>query len=180
MSIPEEEITKQLNHLLTSSDPGDSYAHLHVVAAPAAPATGEPDIDKRETSVYVLACDNTMDPREMYILAIAKAAVDHTERGFVVLFAAFKQELLSVDPFDDEARRLISTGGTLEDHPNVGELTAVYAAARDGRRWSATRWVTGPNAGDTEAFTTITGTPAPHEGFGISCRAIRKIVGIAG
>lgn len=177
MPIPDEEIDKHLNFLLTNSDPGDVLGAMHVVAAPRGPR-GRPDIDKRETSVFVMACDNTMAPEDFVILTIANTALRFKDSGHTPLWAGLKQEMLSVEPFDDQARKLVSAGRSLSEHPRGGEITVVYAAASDGRRWLGRRWLTGPHAGTVEEPTIIGGPQNQNEGFGYMSRAIRKLVGI--
>lgn len=177
MSIPDEEIDKHLKFLLNNSDPGDTLDAITVVAAPRGP-DGEPDVDKAQTYVFVLACDDSMKPSDFAVVTIANAAVRYEEEGKVPLFAALKIEAWSVEPFDELAQQLRAAGRPYSEHPNAGEITIVYAAARDGRRWDGRRWLTGPHAGTTEGPTQFTSDIHHDEGPGHPARAIRKLVGI--
>lgn len=180
MPIPEEEINKHLEFLLTNSDPGDALGAMHIVTCPRTPL-GQPDVDKREASVFVMAfgpTDDGMTPEDYVILTVANADQRFRDANQIPLFAGLKQEMFSVEPFDEQAADLIRAGKSIGEHPRAGELTVVYAAARDGRRWLGRRWLTGPQAGTTEGPALLKGPQDPHEGLGHMSRAVRKLVGI--
>lgn len=179
MSIPDEEITKHLNFLLNNSDPGDTLGGLHIVVAPIG-ADGQPDVDKRETHVYVLACDENAEvkPSQLAVLTIANAALQYQEQKKLPLFACIKTEAWGVEPFDELAQQMRDTGRPYSEHPNAGEITVIYAATRDGRRWDGRRWISGPQAGTTDGPNQFTRPIAADEGLGIMAPAIRKLVGL--
>lgn len=179
MPIPQEEIDRHLNFLLTSSDPGDTIGGLHIVVAPIG-KDGNPDVDKRETHIFALACDENAEfkPSQFAVLTIAGAALRYQDEKKMPLFAGIKTEAWAVEPFDELAEQMRLTGRPYSEHPNAGEITVVYAAARDGRRWDGTRWLTGPHAGVTEGPNQFTDPIKPEEGVGIIARAIRKLVGL--
>ena len=170
-----------LNWLLTASEPGDALHHLHAVAAPedGIGPLGVADENKLRPSVYVIAADRDAEPVERFLRkTFIAAGIEHTRKGEVILFAALSQEGGVVDPVDGLSRRLLTTG-RLQEHPDVAEVTMVYAAARDGRRWRGRRWLTGPKAGVTEDVRLLVGRPVRFEGSGITgADLIRRLVGM--
>lgn len=184
MSLPEDEIMKHLNHLLTSSSPGDELHHLHVIAVPADAVgpLGTADRDKQHVSVYAIAADHASSgerPEQFVARTVMAAALHAAQAGQVVLFAGLTQEAWAVDPMDKLAVEL-QRKQRLDEHPNVGELTLMYAATRDGRRWRGRRWLTGPQAGQTKDIETLVGRPTDSEAWGIfAAPLVRKLVGMA-
>lgn len=185
MTIPEELIMRHLDMLLTSSDPGDSMHHLHVITAPpgAIGPLGLPDEKKLETTVYALA-PTSPDVQNFTADVIATAAMEARAADNLILFAALSQEVWTVkldkgDAASLELSRRLQRESRLHEHPAAVEVTIVYAASRDGRRWRGRRWLTGPNAGTTQDAELLVGPPHPNEGNGVACAPlVRRLVGL--
>lgn len=182
MSIPEERIMKHLEMLLTSTDPGDAMHHMHVIHAPAGAVNmfGLSDPETHEAAVFAIAPDQTVVPEQFVAATVRRAAADLASRGHVALFVALSQEMWAVEPMDALGIKL-KAEGRLDEHPNVAELTLVYAVAADGRRWRGRRWVTGPRAGEVIHPDTLVGQPTRDEAWGIPAAPLmRRLVGMAG
>lgn len=177
--IPEEMIHQQLDFLASNADPDSAMHHLHVVAAPqsAAGPLGLPDTDRLEVAVYAIAPTKAVDPELFTAKTVAAAGREHRDKNMVVLFAAIAQSTWAVDPMDDLGRRLMAEG-RLFDHPRVADMSIVYAACRDGRRWRAAHWLSGPRAGTSEQVDLLVGAPQPGEGRLAAAKMIRAIVGL--
>lgn len=181
MSIPEAMIMRHLDMLLTGSEPGSALHHLHVIAAPLdkyGPLGLLAEADLR-TAVYAIAYTQeagcTLD--EFIGRIIRYASIEHAKNRQLILFAALSQEIWQVEPLDDLARQLIRQG-RLYEHPNMAEITVVYAACSDGRRWLGRHWHTGPRAGETSDATVLVGRPHPREAPGAAASLVRKLVGL--
>jgi hypothetical protein len=57
--------------------------------------------------------------------------------------------------------------GWLSEHPHAAEVSVVYAAARDGRRWRSRRWLTGERAGTVDQVEVLVGRPDDAEWYGL-------------
>lgn len=182
MSIPEEMIMGHLNHLLGSSDPGDSIHHLYVVSAPAG-AVGPLGLvpeDRLALYVYAIAPDSSVDVEQFVAKVVVSAAVSAVKEGRVALFAAMSQEVWAVEPMDAEGHRLLAEG-RLGEHPRVADLTVVYGVCQDGRRWRGRRWLTGEKAGQMEDVDLLVGPPRRGESRGVSVDGLmRRLVGMPG
>lgn len=182
MSIPEDMIMRHLNMLLDNSEPGATIHYLHIIAAPAGATgpLGTADPTKLEASIYAIAPD-TPTPQEVphYIRRVtAAAAADQAAKGLTIMFAAAGQEMWFA-PVGDEHGRRLQAEGRLGEHADAVEMTLVYAACRDGRRWRGGRYLTGPQAGEKIAIETLVGRVSSHETSGIAAaRGILKMVGI--
>lgn len=179
-AIPEDMIMRHLDLLLTSSEPGATLHHLHVIAAPpgAIGPLGLPDEKQLDVTVYGIAPTGDVDVPHFIAQVIAGAAIEADRKGLAVLFAALSQEVWSVDPPDDLCRRL-SREGRLPTHPRAAELTMVYGASRDGRRWRGRRWLTGERAGTTEDVDVLVGRPQVGEAPGMTAAPLlRRLAGI--
>ena len=186
MTISEETIMFHLDLLLANSEPGAALHHLHVIAAPAGAVTplGLPDPAALAVTVYAIAVtdDVNVTVEEFVAKVIATAAVEAAKKDQSILFAGLAQEAWVVvkrdGKFDDLAMRLQSQG-RLSEHPDASEVTVVYGACRDGRRWRGRRWLTGPKAGTTERADLLVGRPNPYESQGIAgAHLVRRLVGI--
>lgn len=179
VTIPEELIMRHLDALMTDSEPGDRLHHLHVVSAPAGAIgpLGLPAESQLKTTIYAIAPTEDVDAEEFITTVILAAAAETRRDGTLALFAALNQQVWAVRPMDDLGRRLLRAGRLFE-HPNVADLTVVYAACRDGRRWRGQRWLTGPRAGTSEHVDLLVGQPAQDEGVGLASAALRRLVGI--
>lgn len=187
MSIPEEMIMGHLNHLLASSDEGDSLHHLYVVVAPkdAVGPLGLVPEDQLALHVYAIA-PSGIEPPDIprYVgRVIERAGTDQAEQGRMALFAALSQEVWAVEPMDDEGHRLRKVG-KLDEHPRAAEMTIVYGVCRDGRRWRGRRWLTGSQAGKAADIEQVVGDPYRGESQGCASERqvmlMRQLVGMAG
>lgn len=177
MSIPEDRITKHLDFLLTSSDADSVMHHMHVIHAPAGAVgpLGTVGDDALEAAVYAIAPDGTVDAEAFVVQTVQMAAVEHARKGHVVLFAGLSQQTWAVDPMDALGHELLRKRRLFE-HPRVADLTVVYAAARDGRRWRGKRWHSGPKAGQTDEIETLVGPPARAEGWGMRVAPFLRVL----
>lgn len=179
VSIPEEMITQNLNYLLSSSDPGDEIHHLLVVACPKAAIgpLGLADEKKLEMTVYAIVVDASVDPVEFAHKVIATAGVSHAERDLLPLFAGVSQKTFLVECVDESVERLHAER-RLAEHPDGVEVTTVYAACRDGRRWGGVRYLTGPKADNAASFQMLVGKLTEGEAESLTARLVRRLVGI--
>jgi hypothetical protein len=181
VTIPEDMITKHLNYLLESSDPGDSLHHLITVSVPVDEPVGPlglPEESKLAVSFFAIAADDCDGSIEDFIIKVlAGAAVNHFESRQTILFAALSQEVWAVENMDAATRKMIDAG-RLHEAPGAAESTVVYGAARDGRRWRSRRWLTGPKAGQNVDVEMLMGPPSRGEFFGMKAgRPLRLLVG---
>jgi hypothetical protein len=180
--LSDDRVMKHLNLLLAGSDPGDEAHGLHVVSveADAVGPLGAPSEDQLKTAIYAIIADTQpgVSVEDFITRVITGAAIDHGARGEQILFAILAQEMWSVVGGDDLAVEL-SAQGRLREHPRAAEVTVVYGACADGRRWRGRRWLTGPQAGETEGVEVLTGPAQRNEGQGIAnAPLIRRLVGL--
>jgi hypothetical protein len=162
VTISEEELMKRLDFLLNSSEAGNPVDHMLVVAGAPGPS-GMVAEDAVETTVYALAYEGGDDTPDQFVSkAIVAAGVYHFRKGKKILFAGLARDFVAVQDGDDLSRRL-NAEGRLDEHPRAGEVTFVYAACSDGRRWRSRRWLTGPKAGQVEDVTLLVGPPDEQE-----------------
>jgi hypothetical protein len=110
---------------------------------------------------------------------VMAAAVDADKRDNVIFFAGLSQEMVGVAEPDDLVRDLRAQRRSLAEHPQAVEVTLMYAACRDGRRWQGRRYLTGERAGTTEQVDTLVGAPDRREGSSVRAAwALRRLVGI--
>lgn len=172
MSIPEEMIISQLGLLLDQGDADSRMHHMHVVAAKpgALGPLGLPAEGALGTSVYAMFFDQDGPGGiEKWITkTIARSRFEHERRGDTILFVALSQSMWMVDEehFDVLARKLMHEQ-RLYEHPHVADVTIVYGAARDGRRWRSRRWESGPKEGTTDQVELLVGRPDPGEWYGM-------------
>jgi hypothetical protein len=183
--ISEDRIMQQLDMLLSTSEPGNSPNHLHVLSVPqsAFGPLGLPDEAQLKFDVYAIAAAGGEDTPEQFTgKVIMAAAIKCSQQGEVVVLAGMSQEMWHVESasWDEEAVRL-QAEGRLDEHPDVVELTIVYGVCCDGRRWRGRRWLTGPKAGQTEDVELLVGQPRRGESRGIAVEALlRRLAGMAG
>jgi hypothetical protein len=180
--VSDERIMKHVELLLGQADPGDAMHGLHVVALPdgAVGPLGVPSEEQLKVAVYAIMADvESGVPVEDFITrVITAAAVEHVGRGEQILFAALSQEMWAVVGPDAKAQEL-SAQGRLREHPRAGEVTVVYAACADGRRWRGRRWVTGPLAGEEAVIEVLVGPAQHNEGQGVTnAPLVRRLVGL--
>lgn len=180
--IPEDMITRHLNMLLHDSKPGAEMQYLHVVSTPNDATSGPFGIPEESKLEVVIAAIVPDAPTPQAMPAwIRKACTGiyakHVNEGKTVMFAAIGQEVWTA-PNDELCRRL-QASGSLSDHPEAAEMTVVYGACRDGRRWRGYRYLTGPNASQTAEIAMLIGPSTWEETAGIiAAPIIHRMVGI--
>jgi hypothetical protein len=156
VTIADDMITDYLSSLLGTSSPGDTMHHLLVVAAdPGRPRTplGLVEPDALKATLYAIAQDDTVDAQQFIGKVIIGAAVDAHRAGLVIHFAGLALEAYTVwlpndgDEAAENLARRLSADHKLEEHPSAVEMTKLYAACSDGRRWLGSHALTGPPAG---------------------------------
>lgn len=169
-----------LNWHLTQSEPGSALHHMSVLRAPSSALSpfGLIDETKIKMEMWCIVPDGPR-PEELIAGAMAQATVKALRNGEPIVLAVFSQQMWGVEPPDDLSRRLVAEGKPLAEHPRVMEVTVLYAAAVDGRRWRGRRYLTGPRAGETQDATLLVGTPVRGESHGIAPeRLMRAMVGM--
>lgn len=183
--IPEDTVMQHLNALLTDSKPGDTLHHLHVVSTSAVGPLGLPDPDKLQTAICIIDYTlNEAEPVERFVArAIASVGIDHARRGRTIVFAAFSNAAWAVENIDPKLGAQLEAERKIHEHPDMVEVTGVYAACRDGRRWRSRRWLTGPKADQIEDATLLVGRVDPEECGDTVIPAfaalVRKLVGVS-
>ncbi len=181
--LPEQLIDDHLRFLLDQSDPGDVISHLHVVSAPRGGLgpLGTVAETSLETAVYAIAPDGSVDAAEFTATTIVKAGADCLKQDRLVVFAAIAMECwkveLSPGAEAEELAKLLTRERRLQEHPDAVEMTHVYGVCRDGRRWRAQRYLTGPKAGSVGELETLVGAVRPGEAMG-PANLLRKLVGL--
>lgn len=182
MFLPEDMVVTQLNQLLESSDPGQELHHLHVVTSDGKPGPlGPPTPDQLETTVYaIMPVGPDVDPDVFTQNVVVSAAIENIKKARLPVFAALSQEMWQIprESWDEQAEKLASSGGSYGEHPAAIEVTVLYGACRDGRRWTGRRYLTGSRAGETEQIELLVGRPRPREGLVSPAPLIRKLVGM--
>jgi hypothetical protein len=162
------------------SEPG-AEIHSLVLVRKGLTALGVPEL---VTSMDAIApaYDNALDAERFIDASIRSAAADPTQPQ--PLLAVFVMEAVSIseDVLADEVQennaRLLLAAGRLRQHSQAVELSRLYAAAADGRRWTGQHWLTGPQAGEIEGPTQWDrGTRGPLDGW-IFGRVVRAAVGL--
>ncbi len=175
-ALDDESLLSHLNILLGTSQPGATMHHLHVTSQ-APPTVGPLGRVPGATASAVYAIDHAGpgDVPGFIEQVIRTARLDAARQGRRAVFAALGYEAWSLLPdtaVDDRVREL-AAAQRLQDHPAAFELTMVYAAHTDGRRWTGQRWLTGPLAGTTEDAVMLIGPVSVGEGgpLGAAVRA---------
>jgi hypothetical protein len=174
-------IMDQLNYLLGLDDPDSMLHHMHVVAAAAAGIgpLGLPLQGELGTSVYTMMVDEP-DVENWIIRTIARAELEHRRRGETPQFVALNQSMwwVETEHFDPLARKLMHEG-RLHEHPHVIDMSLVYGAARDGRRWRGRRRLSGERAGELDQVELLVGRPRAGEWYGMpAVPHLLRLVGV--
>lgn len=183
MTLPEGMIMDHLEWLLTSSQPGSMLHHLVVARVPAAGLPAGPlglaDGSRVATSVTAVLPDGPV-VQELIASAVLSAGREARAAGERVEFAALSEEAwVLADDADGAGRRLLEAGRPLGEHPRAEEVTVVYGACRDGRRWRGRRFVSGPRAGERHDVDLLVGRVRAGESRGVAAEAlIRSLVGL--
>ncbi len=163
------------------SEPG-AVMHWLIVVREGRGPLGQPE---PKTDVYAIApvFDNASDSEKFIASTVYGAAHDPKAVGPVVL-AVFTMELTHVtmddgaDEVSDNRARVLQASGHLEQHAKAVEVTRLYAAAADGRRWTGMHWLTGSRAGQIDGPTCHgPGSRADLDSWSFA-RMIRATVGL--
>jgi hypothetical protein len=172
------------------SEPGAAIHHL-VLLAGKPNAVGLHDLAAAELSVHAIA--PVADPGTPAAVAaqsteifVARSVVDAIEQARArgrVLGAAltYERNRVSVAGGDKAAReraRRMHAQGRLAEMAEAVEVTDLYAAAFDGRRWHGTHEVTGPRAGHIDGPHLLEGPPRPADMAEPVWRLLRAGVGL--
>lgn len=181
--IPDELIEGYLASLLGNSEPGQALHHLMFATAAAADLTplGIPQTDKLKVHIYAIAPTADVDAGRFITQTIQTAIVEARQRQTLPYFAGLAIEAHTVaddgtEVTENLARRL-GADRQLQDHPAAVEVTLLYAACRDGRRWIGEHILTGAEAGTIVGPELRVGAPGPQES-GIHKRLVRAAVGL--
>lgn len=178
--IPQDVIDGYLSSLFGRSEPGQTMHHLLV--ATANPADGSVlGIPNLEVAVYAIAPTGDVDAEQLLAETIMTAIVWARRKGAVVHFAGLAMEVYTIADDGNEVTenraRLLLAERRLQEHPDAVEMTRLYAACRDGRRWTGGHILTGPKAGTVSGPHARVGGIAPQE-KGMHQRLVRAAVGL--
>jgi hypothetical protein len=176
--IPTEKIVEDLETLLKASNPGDSISHVFFGSLAAMPRSG----DYRLLG-SVLRMVITQEMAETGLAAIvAGGAQTHIATLGEIYLVALYLECYSVHVTPDNAAEVhrMKEEFILDRHDDTFECVKLYAADRTGRRYSATRHLTGPLAGVIDGIWIARGGPDQHVdgSLPIVGREVRKVVGL--
>lgn len=181
--ISDDKIEGYLDTLFGHSDPGDVMHHLLVASAEPADhnALGLPNPDKLAVTLYAIAPDNTVNADQFVSKTIAAAIAEAHDKQATIYFAALAMEVHAVAADGNEATenlaRRLGADRKLQEHPAAVEVTRLYAACRDGRRWTGDHILTGPRAGTIDGPQVRVGVLRRRE-IGPQQRLIRLAVGL--
>lgn len=168
---------KHLESLLSTSTAESSLHHLHIVSGPVGPL-GMPDPEKLQVTIYAIAPDETVNAGRFICKTIAAAAVNSAQADHVIVFAGLSQEVWAVvDTDTPELVQDLVRQGRLREHPDAIDVTMVYAACRDGRRWTGRRYLSGPRANTTDDVKLLVGPP-DHTEASRPAKMVRSLVGM--
>jgi hypothetical protein len=181
--IPDEVIERYLGTLFGNSEPGQTLHHLLFATADKADHTalGLPRADKLKVTMYAIAPTADVDAAQFVAQTIRKAIADVRQSQTLPYFVGLGMETHAVVTDGNEvtenlARRL-HADRQLQEHPAAVEVTLLYAACRDGRRWVGEHFLTGDEAGRVVGPQLCAGAVGPQES-GIHKRLIRAAVGL--
>jgi hypothetical protein len=182
--IPQDQIGTYLDALFGRSSPGQALHHALIAAAGPDDMTplGAVDPDKLHTSFVTLAPVGADINAETFVEQNLRRALTETRRaGRQAVFVGLAMELVMVaadgNPVTEDLARLLTDDRRLHEHPAAHEITHLFAACRDGRRWTGEHYVTGPRAGTIIGPTEHVG-PTPFD-RGRRERLILAAVGLA-
>lgn len=178
-----EVVEDYLRILFGRSDPGDTIHHLLIASCPPEDRTalGGVQTDKLQLSMYAIAPVGPIDVERFIAQSIRDAIAQQRRDGLVPYFAGLAREMLHLDIEGDEvaenrARRM-RADGKLQDHPDAAEVTLLYAACTDGRRWVGEHVLTGAKAGTVVGPELRNGAITAEES-GLHKRLVRVAAGL--
>lgn len=181
--ITDEVIDGYLAIVFGHSEPGQTLHNMIFASSPAAENTalGLPGTGQLAVTIYAIAPTQEVDADKFMALTIRAAIAEAQKNRMVPYFAALGAEAHGVDDDGNEvtdnlARRL-HADRQLQNHPAACEVTMLYAACRDGRRWTGKHYLTGPKAG-TIIGPNLQSGPVTAKEKGIHQRLIRAAVGL--
>jgi hypothetical protein len=180
--ISDDTIDQYLGAVFGTSEPGAELHHLLIAAAPAGATSALGGVPELGVHMHAIAPvgDSSFDANRYVLQCLTAAFIEHRTNGRRVHFAALAMEQMAVLSDGTEATenqaRLLAGEHRLREHPAAVEVTVLYAACSDGRRWIGEHILTGPRAGRITGPTPRFGRLGPGES-GLHHQIIRIGVG---
>lgn len=182
--ISDEKIDRYLGNLFGNSEPGAVIHQLLLAASEPGTELSALGVPKLKLSMIAFAPTGKVGfDAESWVTGQARRVIrDMRLAGSTIYFAALVMEIHAVEDDGDEvtenlARRL-QADRLLQQHPAVVEVTSLYAACSDGRRWVGEHVLTGRRAGTVIGPQVLTG-PCGVDEKREWHRVLRAAVGIS-
>lgn len=184
--IPTNLIMKVLDAVYGTSQPGQEYHQVALLTADPAAVSPLGTIRDKDLRTHLchIAPVGPIDVDQYVGQQLAALWIDVRQRGKEVMFVALVMEQVYVTAADvadrtaDELARTLVAAGRLAEHPAASEVTRLYAACRDGRRWSGSHYLTGSRSGvRIGPDQCVSERPGPNE-MGPNHELMRRMVGI--
>jgi hypothetical protein len=176
--LPDDEALNLIRAIFGQSVPG---ANLHSLLL-AREDTNGLGLPAPVTEVIALApaYDNAL-PVDGFVADAIRRCAHQPGKPAPLLAALVMENVMVPKDVDDAAKALaaqLSRQGRLQEHPAALEITMLYAATADGRRFSGCQWLTGPRATQMEGPTVwARGTRGPQDRWP-HAHLIRAAVGL--
>lgn len=180
--LPDSITGAYLGTVFGRSEPGEAMHRLLVATAPPGSSTmfGLPDLSAAFIMIAPVG-GSAVEADQFVNQSVMAAIVDARRKGTVIHFAGLAMEMHGVaydgNEVTENRARVLLADGRLEEHAAAVEVTKLYAAARDGRRWTGVHTLTGARAGHITGPTVRTGSIDLDE-EGMPWQLIRAAVGI--
>lgn len=180
----DDEIASYLDTLFGHSTPGQ-IAHQMLIAFTEPGnhqnALGMLDPAQLKLEMAAIAPDASVDTDQFIAKSILTGVTELWLENNVIHFVGVTVEALHVglEGLDEAAKaevRRLQAEGRLFEHPAAAEVTRLYAASRDGRRWVGRHNLTGPKAGTIDGPTELRGELYPFKERGVWQSVIRAAV----
>lgn len=181
MNVPDEKIEGWLDHMLSQADPGDS-THTLVLAHAKPGALGVAELESTYAVLAYVPTEQFPTIERFITVAISKLAHEARADGPIYL-AVLAVEGVRVnltnagEEVENRARRM-QGDGQLMDHELAEEVTFLYAACADGRRWHGKRWYRGARAGKKDGPLMLQPWQRDRSDRWSSARLLRAVVGL--
>jgi hypothetical protein len=183
--ISDDMIDKYIDVLFGHSKPGAMLHNFLIVSVDREQPTdalGLIPTDALKSALYAIDSVGETPPEALIAQTMTAAVVQRIENRELPVFAGLAIETHAVlkGPRDQAAEQLarqLHGQRRLHEHPDVVEVTMLYAACIDGRRWTGEHILTGPRAGEAPYVTTEVGPLSPYERGQLSYM-VRMIVGL--
>lgn len=180
--LTDDQVSSYIDSIFGNSKPGDSLHHFFVASAAIkdCDAFGNPPPDKIVVQFCFLAPDASVDVSRFMQESILMTGRKLQQDGHRAFFAGLSMEVNAViNPPVNEHNAIdtLYAQRRLSEHPLSVEITTLYAAARDGRRWTGQHTLTGPNAGAKTGPTVRTGHISRDE-RSVANAIVRGVVGL--